>query len=69
MDTDRIVREVKRLYFDTTRETLERDFAMARELAQGVPDEAPARAQIERYLRAFPRLWSSLNGDEANGHG
>lgn len=33
MDVDRIVREVKRLYFDTTWETLERDFARARELA------------------------------------
>lgn len=67
MDTERVVREVKRLYFDTTKETLEQDFARARELAALVPDGLPARAQVERYLRAFPRLWETLNGTDGEG--
>ncbi|MBI4540952.1 MAG: hypothetical protein HY704_15725 [Gemmatimonadetes bacterium] len=67
MDAERIVREVKRLYFETSRDTLEQDFARARELANHIPEGDAARAQIERYLRAFPRLWSSLNGNEGEG--
>ena len=66
-----ILEEIRRIYFKTTRQTIQNDLAQAIELLKELPDEQ-TRQKAAVYMEGLAQMvrdWAKVKGQRAKGKG